>query len=110
MAMNLTEHQAILDELRGADETRRTELIVTLTENYTEAETNRENLEKNVTDLEAKNNKYLQQNNELFLAATAHARDKQNNETKTESTADKKSSEFLGGMFDNRGNLIPAKS
>lgn len=101
-------HQALVDELRTADITRITEIALELTNNYTNVITDDTTSKSTIADLTAKNAKYQQQNNELFLAATAHARFKE--DEKKESEKQQKQNEqpksFLEGMFDNRGNLI----
>ncbi len=116
--MNQADHQALLDTLRGElTETERTDIIVQLTNNYNEVVSTDADVRKLLDETTAQNKRYQAQNNELFLAATAHARTRDNDNDKQVTKAlgydgdgdgdeDDTPAEFLGGMFDKRGNLI----
>lgn len=115
MAMSAKEHQDLVDELRGANETRITEIALALSENYTAVV--REDSANRVTvqDLNERMQRLQEQNDKFFLAATARNRES-GQEAATGIPAgtagdggnddDELPSDLLDGMFDARGNMI----
>lgn len=112
MAMTQQEHQSLLDELREAEPTRLTEIALQLAANYLDATQAIEAKDTSIADLYERLGKVQEQNNDLFLAATAFARGGERpaiptpEELEAAEASFEEPDDFLADMFDARGNMI----